>query len=355
MGWCAPTQYDLVQVVLAGGAFSIQAPRDWEHRELNLLQQHHSYEYDLFAPGAKGLAYSRIGVKYFADPHRSIERYLFDQLNPEHSPPNDVRGDVRDFAAIGHGAKRFEIRSVRRPPLDMKEQEIHVIQHHVVIPMNLGFVVLVLDVPQALADQYAAVFDQVVKSFHPAVALPATVRTEITDEEYQVFTDYFSAASSKTSTDLPSGLAVNPQEIRVVHGFTSAAGRLDEKNREKLRQMLDTLESDLVKDFKAKSAQQAIIRDRIMVRGLTIVADREKEQITGERILNERMRSKNPNSLNRSIAYLSRVGFDQRKETALFHVGAVDGGPIIRYFVLMKKIDGKWAISKTVMTDFIIL
>jgi len=53
------------------------------------------------------------------------------------------------------------------------------------------------------------------------------------------------------------------------------------------------------------------------------------------------------------IVYLSRIGFNKAKNTAIFYV-IHSGSPRTSYYVLMEKTDNKWVIKNTVMDNMII-
>lgn len=50
----------------------------------------------------------------------------------------------------------------------------------------------------------------------------------------------------------------------------------------------------------------------------------------------------------------SRVGFDAAKQRALFHVFLAGGGPSLGWFVSMTRVDGKWAVRKAALTEYLI-
>jgi len=67
--------------------FSVHLPSNWGKDESFFLKEYKEYGVRLWAPGMKDLEYVLIDVAYYAQKHRTYEKFIFDKLNPALSPP----------------------------------------------------------------------------------------------------------------------------------------------------------------------------------------------------------------------------------------------------------------------------
>jgi hypothetical protein len=349
-----PSAENRVRVEPAKNAFSVLIPGSWQRNEYDFLQAHQSYELKLLAPGAHGLEYALIEINYFADPHKSPERFIFEKQTPTSPRLDDVSSEIRELASAGPGVKAFEIRTERYPLPGVSDKQVTVTQQYVVWPLSPGYVVLVFDAPPSLSSRYQADFDQVVASFLPAAKHSSKTLPEVSDDEYQVYTDFL-GAEYKGATDSLADLSFGyVTKARAVSGWTSGRGKLDESTLDGLQREFGVLSAGLIADYRARNASPAMILDRIMLHDLIIIPERDNQPASEYRATEERMRPLNLPGFNSSMITLSRVAFDQGKETALFHVFHFGGGPSTGHFVLMTRNEGKWIIRKTLMTDYLI-
>jgi hypothetical protein len=104
----------------------------------------------------------------------------------------------------------------------------------------------------------------------------------------------------------------------------------------------------LVEDYERKSVEEYAVKDRILVPRLAVLSEKRMKEIRDSRGLSDV-----PLKGFDGIVYLSRVGFNSAKNTALFYVewsGSLRTG----YFVLMDKEDNKWVLKNAVMDSMII-
>lgn len=182
----------------------------------------------------------------------------------------------------------------------------------------------------------------------PAAAKSVEALPEISDEEYRVFSHFFAMGNS--GKPQPEHL-YDMVKSRAVSRYTGSKVVLDEKWRQQLHQKFGEIETGLIEDYRAKNVRPALVRDKIAVRYMTIVA--EEVRMLPE-LAQGKMRPLNLPGINSSIVRLSRVGFDARKETALFHVDLTGGGPSIGHFILMTKSGEQWLLKGMLMTRYII-
>lgn len=170
---------------------------------------------------------------------------------------------------------------------------------------------------------------------------------EISDEEYRVFSHFFAQGNSGR----PPPELYDVVKSRAVSQHTGSKVALDEKWQQQLRQKFGEIEASLIEDYRAKNLRPALVRDRIAVQYMTIVAEEGRRPSVG---MQEKMRPLDLPGLNSSMVELSRVGFDARRQTALFHATVIGGGPTTGHFILMMKSGEQWLLKGALMTRYII-
>lgn len=344
---------ELVRIEPEGKPFSVLIPAHWTRNELNLLKEYQKYELKLWAPEQTDLAYVLIGVDYFADPHKTPERFLFEQSNPVFAHRGDFRIEHGRPATPGAGVISFTVHTDRFPPLGPSTEKLAVLRHVILHPMQKGFAVLYFDAPTTLAEQYRPVFEQVAASFKAQAQQEASTLPDLSADEYAVLTDFFRNTPKKT-TEPPPRFFEDVRRARVVNGQTGKRGRLEETTRRGLAREFGELDPHLVLDYRDKNARPAIVRDKIMVRNLYIQAEKDQPSPTRTPFQQERLRPLDLPGLNSSIVQVSRIGFDAPRKTALFHVFLFGGGPSTGHFVLMTRDDGPWQVRHVALTDYLI-
>lgn len=342
-----------VHIEPEGKPFSVLIPAHWTRNELNLLKEHQKYELKLWAPERTDLAYVLIGVDYFADPHKTPERYLFEQSNPVFAQRHTIHIEPEQPTTSGSGVISFTVHTDRFPPLGLSTKKQAVLRHVILHPMQKGFAVLYFDAPTTLAEQYRPVFEQVAASFKPLAQQEANTLPDLSADEYAVLTDFFRNNPKKT-TEPPPRFFEDVRRVRVVNGQTGNKGKLDEATRQGLAREFGELDPHLVADYRDKNARPAIVRDRILVRNLYIQPDKDQPSPTRTPFQQERLRPLDLPGLNSSIVQVSRIGFDAPRKTALFHVFLFGGGPSTGHFVLMTRDDGPWQVRHAALTDYLI-
>lgn len=331
----------------SGKHFTLQVPEGWQRdeydiRRYNLLSENNKYELTLRAPGQEGLAYLMVRVAYHWDASATPERFLYDRLHPRFGTQ---RTDAKVLPMSGPETKTLEIKKLRQPLPGMNGKPVNAIERYVVIPARTGFYVLVYDAPEALFKENKWVFDKIVSSFQPMVNLKAKPKpiAEVSHEEYEVYADFFS-----TQTETMTGFEIPPYftntyRARHVYHETSTGKNFDREILKYLMESFGTLDTSMMQDYSEKNKGVRILRDRMVVRWLQIVQTSEpfREGIRG---------AEQPLRVFSDEVFLSRVGFNEQQDTALFHVSQ-NGAPMTGYFVLMVKKENRWVIKNAVLED----
>ena len=137
-----------------------------------------------------------------------------------------------------------------------------------------------------------------------------------------------------------------PELAAEVFEKESELKRFDETRGEILEYLMErfgTLDKFMMQDYSEKNKEVRILRDRMVVRWLQIVQTSEpyREGIRG---------AEQPLSALSDEVFLSRIGFNEQQDTALFHVSQ-NGAPMTGYFVLMVKKENRWVIKNAVLED----
>ncbi|OQA29922.1 MAG: hypothetical protein BWY57_03148 [Betaproteobacteria bacterium ADurb.Bin341] len=166
-------------------------------------------------------------------------------------------------------------------------------------------------------------------------------------------TDFFGNNPKKTAEAQPKFFA-DVRRARVVNGQTGNKGKLDDTAQQHLAREFGGLDPHLLADYRDKNTHPAMVRDKILVRNLYVLPDKDGASPTRTPFQQERLRPLDLPGLNSSIVQVSRIGFDAPKETALFHVFLVGGGPSTGHFVLMTRDGGPWEVRQAALTDYLI-
>ncbi len=326
--------------------FTLQIPAGWPREEYDiqrssLLSGNNKYELTVRAPGQEGLEYLSVRVAWHRDACGTPERFIYDLLNPRFS---SRRADAKVLPLTGPEAKTLEIKKVRQPFQGMNAKPVKAIERYVVIPAHTGFYVLVYDAPEALFKENKWVFDKILSSFQPMVSLnskPEPV-AEVSDDEYEVYADFFSAEEVR-GFEIPPYFS-NTYRARHVYHETSAGKNSDKQTLTHLMESFGALDKSIMEDYREKNKRVRILRDRMVVPWLEILQTNEPNREGGRGM-------EQPLTVFPDEVFLSRIGFNEQKDTALFYVSQ-NGAPMTGYFVLMVKKKNRWVIKNAVLEDF---
>lgn len=337
-----------------GKYFSVLIPPDWGKEENFFPKSNKEYGVRLRAPGLSGLEYVLIDIAYYAGRHRTPERFIFDKLNPswpkgvEHTP-------VQDVTISGMTSKTFEIKSSRFPIAGIGDAKVDALERYVVFPARKGFFVLLYNAPAGAAEQYRALFDKVLHSFKPLISAQAGPgnRNKITEEEYRVFTAFFSIKETPGTSNSPMPHDF-PSKGRLVSEKTSAGKKITGDFFENPDKPSDRLDASLIESYNNRNTKEYLITDKILVPELRILTEEEKEAIKekygfGKGFSRGLMESY---PLHNGITYLSAIGFSSEKNTALFSVSNSNGLTGVSYYIVMEKTGNGWRLKNAVLNDF---
>jgi len=335
-----------------GGFFSVLIPSGWKRRELDLMKEHDQYRVTMYAPGSKGIEYLVIEIAYYAEEVRTPERFIYDLMNPLLKPRGEEQGTPADVALSGRKAISLEIKTPRFPPAGMEGKTIDTVRRYVVCPAEKGFYVFLYDSPANVSGENRWVFEKILNSFKPSVSDKADGKPmqEIGDDEYKVFTGFFST-KKMPEMKLPEFFryVIDGSFIgRTIYEKTLIGKKVKQDSLDYLKKIFGRDVAALVEDYERKSVEEYGIKDRILVPRLTILSEQKMKKIRNSRGLSDVP----PKELD-GVVYLSRVGFNSEKNAALFYVSQ-SGSPHVSYFVLMDKEDNKWVLKNAVMDKMVI-
>jgi hypothetical protein len=327
-----------------GKFFSVLIPSGWEQREFDFMKEHNEYEMIIWAPEHRGLEYLLIKVAYYGAEYRTPERFIHDLLNPTFTPQGAERDPLTDVIISGRKAKAIDIRKFRYPIAGMEGEPVRTVERYVVLPAAKGFYVFSYDTLADMAEANRWIFEKILASFDPAVPDKSDSEhiPEISDDEYEVLTDFFSI-KKMPEMELPSYFNY-VFKGRSVYEKTLLGKKLDGQTLKYLEKVFGKLETFLIEDYKRKNMMEYAIKDRILVPYLRIFSEQEtKNALRNLGSGLERFSEKRS-----EIISLSSIGFSREKNAALFYVSH-DASPGTSYFVLMEKTGKKWVIRNAVM------
>lgn len=173
--------------------------------------------------------------------------------------------------------------------------------------------------------------------------LARAAEPEVDADEYRVYADFLSGGPPAHAAAFPMDFA-DVWRARAVDRRTGVRRELDAGALRAIHRELGDIGPDMLDDYRARNAVAAAIPQRLREHGVRIVGEIE---LPG-------MEPKGPPGLGFGTLQFSRVGFDAAKGKALFHVFLAGGGPSLGWFVSMIRVDGKWAVRKAVLTEYLI-
>jgi len=335
--------------IAKGKIFSLLVPSDWKLLYYDMMNDENQYELKLIKPGKEDVDYFLVNVNYYADAYKTTERFFWDLMHPEYKSPDLKIGKIQHIVVAGRQASTLEITTIRTPLAGTEGNPTETLKKYVVFQLEKGFYVFLYEAPTKTTAINKGVFNKIVSSFKPLVTTTSKTipAPEITNEEYKVFTDFF-------NTGKLSGFEV-PQYFEYV--FKGSA--VFEKTQTMKKAEMDLL-NNLTKtfgkgtlsnilNFRLNNRKAYSIKDKILVHNISIMSEMKQEKI--HQSLGEM--SAKSSRFQLDVNWLSRVGFNPTKTTALFYISH-SGSPATSYWVLMEKKESTWTIKNVEMDKMIV-
>jgi hypothetical protein len=350
----AAEHHEFINFVSEEKYFSVLVPSGWEKDETCFLKEYKEYGVRLRAPGLKDLGYVLIDIAYYAEKHRTPERFIFDKQNPVLALRGEEQSPVQDMTTEGMKAKTFEIKTSRFPIAGIGDAKVDAIERYVVFPAPKGFFVLWYTSPYEITQKYSLIFEKVLHSFKPLTTAQAVSgnKDEITEEEYSVYTEFFKIKEvPKIDSPVPH---LFPSKGTLVYEKTSSGKKITQGFLKSLEKSSGKLDASLIESYNSRNTKDYYMKDKILVNTLKILTEERMEEIKkkgglGKGFAQEFMRSY---PLAGDIIYLSRVGFSRDKANALFHAGSSSGLTGASYFILMEKTGNAWQLKNALLNNF---
>lgn len=326
-----------------GNFFSIQAPAEWQRSVYDLMQDFDQFELIIHAPGFETMDYVNVSAAYYADEHKTSERFLYNLVNPEFKIPGEEYASVRNIIVGGKEARVLDIKTYRYPLPGMDGRRTESLKRYVLIPAKKGFFMLLFDSPSGKAGKFITVFNNILNSFIISVKENGDHQKlkEMTVDDYKVYTDFFTAGTEPNFA-LPQYFDHVLKEKKIF-GKTLTNRKTDQKTMEKLEQLFGPGIEAVFASYKQKNVVEFIIKDRILMNDLSVYSEKK---------MKEEYRD-GPSEKIMSILYLSGVGFNKRKTRALFYISN-SGSPNTSYFVYMEKKENDWLIRDALLDKLIV-
>lgn len=326
-----------------GNYFTLLLPASWSVTENDLTETEEYYLMQAYAPGDKTQHFTLFEIIWFADLHKTPEKYLFDLLNTP-TLPGDKRSTPRSITIAEREALTLRIETKRIPVANEELSPVRNRKDYFIVPVKEGFFVLLSDVPVDHPDYCDQMLQKIMDSFNPnpLQTTLSPIAPEITPIEYEIFNSFFSAAASEYNT-LPAFIPGALLSGKILGSTSPASGltRIELTNLQKTfgRQFLP-----LYRSYLENNRIEYRIKDRIMVTGLSIFSKKQHDRIKAGQLLGSLT------GLNGEYISLSRPGFNETHDQALFHL-SWSGSLMANCFVLMEKSGADWQIVATALDD----
>lgn len=331
------------------GCFSATLPVGWEKDDKGLVGGK-TCGLRLYAPQTAYPNHVFLELACHTERHKTAERWIHDLLNSSPSPGGGSQSEVRRRVVDGRNAYGFVKKVTRWPIAGLAAEKTEALEKYVVVPRQSGFCVLMLSAPADIFDQYGPVFDSVLASWKLPGKETKGKTDDITDEEYRVYTDFFYA---KREPDWSSPVSdLFPSQGRLVYELTSTAKKMTAAEKQSIKKILDGEDVSILQDYLKKNRKEYCLKDKIMADGIMIFTQQELSEANREGLKNfpEALQKKYP--LQGDLVYLSRVGFNRKKDKAFFHAAISNGFMGAGYYVVMQKKDATWRLKNTLLENF---
>ena len=168
---------------------------------------------------------------------------------------------------------------------------------------------------------------------------------EIDSLEYAVYTDFFNI-EKLPPVEIPQFFK-HAVGARKIFGNTITEKEL---KPDELSYILKSFGEAIIKpfeDYRKKNSEEYLVKDRIMVPGVTIFTKEQRDKLFSGGL------SEVPSHVTGEYVSVSRIGFNQEKDTAFFKI-IWNGSAVTSYYVMMQKKGTKWLIVNLIMDNMII-
>lgn len=168
---------------------------------------------------------------------------------------------------------------------------------------------------------------------------------EVDSMDYQVYTSFF-ATEKLPDIELPQFFQY-AFKARKIYGNTVIAKEIKPNERDFLLKSFGEQFNTLFNDYRKNNRVEYLVKEKINVPDLTILTKEQKEKMFSGKLVEV------PSSVTGEYVSLSRVGFNQARDKAFFHLNW-SGSATTSYYVMMQKQGNEWVIKKVEMDDMII-
>jgi hypothetical protein len=168
---------------------------------------------------------------------------------------------------------------------------------------------------------------------------------ELENLEYAVYSDFF-GTEKLPSFKLPQFFE-HAIKARKIFEITITPKHLKQDESASFKKKFGKEISSSLKDFKKRNAKECLVKDKIMVSGMTIFRKEQRDSLLSKGL------SEVPSHVTGEYVSISRIGFNEVKDTALFYI-IWNGSAVTSYYVMMQKLKDKWMIVNVSMDNMII-
>ena len=282
--------------------------------------------------------------------HKTAKRFVHDQLKTGISRSDGVPVDIQNENVAGRTVQTFTKTTFRWPIAGLRGEKVEAMEKYVVFPRRAGFCVLMLSAPLDAFAGYLPVFDKVSASFRFNAEEDLPKSDEITDEEYQIYSDFFRIRKTPDLTSPVSDLF--PSQGRLVYELTSTAKKMTAAELKSIKKSLGKEDVSIIEDYRRKNAKAFLLKDKIMADGIEILTEQDMSDAAREGLkgFSESLTKKYP--LQGERVYLSRVGFNKRRDKALFHAAIANRFMGAGYYVVMQRKEATWRLQNAFLENF---
>lgn len=330
-------------------SFSVLMPAGWEKGEQGFLAEK-TDSLRFYAPNAFYPDHVYIEIVHDARRHKTAKRFIYDQLKTGMSQGEAEPVDLQSQNVAGRKAQTFTRSISRWSVADPSGKKTEAMEKFVVVPRQEGFCVLTLSAPAASFANYVPVFDNILASFRFHAEEMPSKTDDVTDEEYQVYSDFFHVRKAPDLTSPVSDLF--PSQGRLVYELTSTAKKMTAAELKNIQASLGKEGASILGDYRRKNAKAFLLKDKIMADGIEIFTEQDMSEATGENLrgFSEALTKKHP--LRGELVRLSRIGFNKARDRAFFHTSIASGFMGAAYYIVMQKTDATWRLQNTFLENY---
>ncbi len=168
---------------------------------------------------------------------------------------------------------------------------------------------------------------------------------EIDSLEYAVYTDFF-GTGKLPAIELPQFFE-HAVQARKVFGTTDLVKKIKQEELLSLKKFFGRSVNIPLLDCQKKNTTEYLVTDRMKVADLTIFTKEQRDKLFSAGL------SEVPSHVTGEYVSVSRIGFNDVKDTAFFRI-TLNHSAVTSYYVLMLKKENKWVIVNAIMDNMII-